>query len=233
MINALDYGFVKDDDQFNNTPIFNQFLAETHGELYFPKGHYYFLTQPQQISRNIIIRGNGLGHTYLCRKYEGIDFEALINFQVSGKLQDLAIMADASTNGQAVRIIGTPASATVIENVWISNFNNGNFKYGIVCWASDQNQLGLRDFRLDEVHILSCTDTSLWMRYCQQANLNVNAYQAGGSADDVDIANCDNIQLRGCHIGGDIKLSNNRNVIVAVATYSNIINSNNDNLRII
>lgn len=188
-MNALTYGFVANDINFDNTVKLNEFINDTEVDLYFPEGTYYFNTKPNKIDRNINIKGAGVNNTTLVRNFQPVDlYESLIHANKTIMIEDLSIHAILAKNGGCAIIIeSTAASSSKLSNLYITSPDGST--YGCSIYLNGLNtQLGIRTCILENIESFACTVHGLWLNNVKGLNMmGVQHYVAGGTASHITV----------------------------------------------
>lgn len=186
-INALDYGFVKNDANFDNSIILNQFIADTtlqSNQLCFPQGDYAFKTQTDEIDRRINIKGVGVGGTRLQRYYVG----PLLHATSTVIIENMTIHVLGGNNGSfGVHLKGLGASASVLRNLYITSTDGSTYQAAVYIDGENQT-LGIRGVYMEQIEAFASTSHNIWLQNVKGLVANgIQTYLAGGTVQHIII----------------------------------------------
>ena len=186
-VNAVDYGFIPDDPTYDNTVKLDSFVQSDPDDtiLYFPKGSYYFNSQPQIIDKGITIRGGGTNVTTFVRNYVPSSYsDNLLHFTRTAVVKNIAILAK-TQGGGAIKLEGLPASSSVLRDLYITAMTGGN--YAIPLTLASSHRLGIRGITIDNVELFAATIHGAWFQNVRGLTANFQYYPAGGVVSHVVI----------------------------------------------
>lgn len=222
MINALDYGFKTGQASIDNTAMLNKFIADTslsECTLYFPKGEYWFHSLSNKIDRYINVVGEGINKTTFVRNYPSSTLmSGLLHATKTVNIKDIAFWAkNQSHGGCCVLLEGLDASASVLENLYITSPDKT--QWGIPICLTSTAPLGIRGCAIKNCYVFAANTHLAWFVNVQGLFLQLNAYPAGGTVNQVVIQ----------HTGS--YSSNNISIDTTYMERLYLYNTNNVNLR--
>lgn len=232
-MNALDYGFIPNDSNFDNTSKLNEFVTlETDAKLYFPKGTYYFNSLPTEIDRHLTILGDGLNKTGLVKNFsDGKLFHATKTVIIE-KMHIHTI--NGKNGGSAVYLEGLGASESVLRDLYITSPDGTTYGSPIVLYGGSE-PLGIRDIFMENIECFAATSHILWGVNVKGLNMiGCQFYPAGGNTNHITLQHYGNLKTenvmfitRYCE---QAYLYNVQNI--KVIPVSNIIIQNNNSINV-
>lgn len=190
--------FVPNDPNVDNTPIFNEMIANMSDDnkIEFPVGKFWFNTKPNTIDKNIQIIGAGINATTLMRNFQPEDYgDALFRAHRTIIIKHLAIIAsESSQGGSAIFLYGRATNASVLRDLYISARPGGNYEIPLILKGT--GNLGIRACHIDNVEIFAATHHSAWFYKVKGLTAKFNAYHAGGIVSHITVQESDNIQIQ-------------------------------------
>lgn len=233
MINVLDYGIVADNIAIDNTPAWNNLIANIGADrdIYFPAGIYYFNSCPNIINKVVSVRGCGINATSLIRNFSTTNFDnALFHSTATFNLSGTGILAGTGTSGgSAILLNGLQASASTLRDLYITGQVGGTWAVPLHLKSSDP--LGIRSVYIENVELFAATTCIAWMINPKGLTMsNVQGYPAGGTVGHMTIQHSgairpSNIDIRTRYLE-TLYLYNSDNVTIT-STPSTVVNQNN------